>query len=139
MAKKAKTEEVKGPKAPSKLTAPEALEELKVLSESVEFEEGYDENTPLKKLQKLVADGRKALADAALAGDAGTDEDAEDEVDVDVAESDTPKGKGVHVYTAGGKHVRTYTEKKHGKGFRDLAKQFVEKNESKGYTLKEAK
>lgn len=133
-----KEEEAKGPKAPSKLTAPEALEELAVLSESVEFEESFDESTPLKKLQKLVADGRKALADAALGGSDDEEGDDTDEDEVDL-EEEAPKGKGAHVFDRAGKLVRTYTAKKHGKEYRALAKQFVEKNESKGYTTKESK
>lgn len=139
MAKNSKAkEEPKGPKAPSKLTAPEALAELETLSESVEFEESFDAETPLKKLQKLVAEGRKALADAALGGADDEDGDDTDEDEVDL-EEESPKGKGVHVFDKNGKFVRTYTQKDHGKEYRALAKQFVEKTGREGYTTKESK
>lgn len=129
-------------KAANKLTKKEALAELAVLAEKVEFDEEYSEKTDLKKLQKLVKEGRKALAEAEdedEEGLGGDDESEEDDEDVELEESEVPKGKGVQIFDKSGKHVRTYTVKKHGKEYRALAKEFLEKNESKGYTSKDAK
>ena|SRR3990167_2567112 len=44
------------------LTAKQALAELKTLSEDVEFDETFDENTPIERLQALVTEGRDVLA-----------------------------------------------------------------------------
>lgn len=130
-------------KAANKLTKKEALAELAVLAEKGEFDEEYSEKTDLKKLQKLVKEGRKALAEAEDEDEEGLgsedDESEEDDEDVELEESSVPKGKGVQIFDKSGKHVRTYTVKKHGKEYRALAKQFLEKNEGKGYTSRDAK
>lgn len=47
----------------SKLTKDEALKELEVLGEEIDFEEEYNENTPVKDLRELVKQGRELLAE----------------------------------------------------------------------------
>lgn len=135
--------EEKEVKAANKLTKKEALAELKVLAESVEFDEEYSEKTDLKTLQKLVKEGRKALAEAEDGDEEGLgsedDESEENDEDVELEESTAPKGKGVQIFDKDGKHVRTYTIKENGKEYRALAKEFLEKNEGKGYTSRDAK
>lgn len=129
----------------AKLSKEDALAELEVLAEKVEFDEEYSEKTSLKDLRRLVKEGRAALAEAededeeSLGGDDDSEEeDADEDDDVDLEESG-PKGKGVHVYDKNGKHVRTYTAKEHGKEYRALAKQFIEKPGREGYSTKETK
>lgn len=121
------------------LTVKQALKELEVLSESVDFDTEFDEDTPVKKLRELVKEGREAVENAEEDEDEDEKLGGEDDDEVDLEEEATPKGKGVNVYDKNGKHVRTYTEKEHGKGFRAIAKQFLEKSGREGYTLKEAK
>ena len=71
-------------KAPSKLNKGEALKELEVLSQEVEFGEEYTEDTPLKDLRAAVAEGRKALKEAEEAAE----EDAEEVDEADESEEE---------------------------------------------------
>lgn len=60
-------------KDPEKLTAKEALSELKTLSQTVDFEEArFDKDTPLPELQKLVKEGREILKESGLATEDGS-------------------------------------------------------------------
>ncbi len=88
----------------AKLTAKQCLAELKELEKDVDFGKGvkWGSKTPIKQLQKLVQEGRDALAEGAkeeetnLGGkDASTDTDTSDESkpDEDTSESGTTESK----------------------------------------------
>lgn len=139
----------------SALTKEEALVELAVLAESVEFDEEWGEDSKLADLKRLVKEGREALAeeseedeedadesDEDSEDDGETDEDEEGDEDnersVSVTESG-PKGKGIHVFNQHGKYVRTYSAKVHGKDYAKLAEEFLGKQGREKFGSKEVK
>lgn len=140
-------------KDPKKLTKDECLAELETLGETVEFEEEFSAKSPLKTLQRLVKEGRAAVAEAEDEDDEDEsdeedesedeDEEEDEETDEDDEEAEVvesgPKGKGAHVFKADGTFVRSFTPRKHGKNFAAVAKTFVEKEGREGYRVKVTK
>ena len=125
----------------SKLTADEALAELAVLvEEGVEYEEEYNEKTPVKDLRRLVKEGREALAgddEATAEGDEeDADEEGDDEAEEEEDEDDTVKGDSVQILDKNNRVLRTYSKRVHGKEFVSLAKEFLSKAGRDGFTMK---
>lgn len=129
-------------KAVSKMNAEECLKELAAQEkEGVEFDLEYTEKTPVKELRKLVAEGRRALAEGAedeeesLGGaDEGSDEEQGDESDESDEEEDgdapapavtAGKEPMLTVILKDGR-ARTYSMRTHGKHWQTLAKQLQE-------------
>jgi uncharacterized membrane protein len=145
-----KTEAKKKPAL--RLTKAEALAELAVLSETVEFDQEYSEETKLDVLRELVRDGREAAAEPdapELGGEEPEADEEEEKADVDddeeatpapaVTASEAPKGPGAHVFDGNGRYVRTYTPKLHGKDFAKVAKQFCAKKGREKFQIRVAK